>query len=83
MMTSKNLIRTGISGLDSILMGGIPRTNVILVEGPTGKAKENQLRISSKARVILLVNRPDSTAIAGCGVKVKPCRKPVIFPGKH
>ena len=57
--------------------------NWLLVEGPTGKAKENQLRISSKARGILLVNRPDSTAIAGCGVKVKPCRKPVIFPGKH
>src|ERR1700722_3225122 len=34
-----NLVRTGISGLDAILMGGIPRTNVILVEGPTGSGK--------------------------------------------
>ncbi|MGA2411885.1 MAG: ATPase domain-containing protein, partial [Candidatus Binataceae bacterium] len=38
-MTSDGLIRTGISGLDRILMGGIPRTNVILVEGTTGSGK--------------------------------------------
>ncbi|HXB70603.1 MAG TPA: ATPase domain-containing protein [Candidatus Acidoferrales bacterium] len=34
-----DLVRTGISGLDPILMGGIPRTNVILVEGSTGSGK--------------------------------------------
>jgi circadian clock protein KaiC len=38
-MASDGLIRTGISGLDRILMGGIPRTNVILVEGTTGSGK--------------------------------------------
>src|SRR5580704_13493839 len=38
-MTSDGLIHTGISGLDRILMGGIPRTNVILVEGTTGSGK--------------------------------------------
>src|SRR5580704_14348370 len=38
-MASEGLIRTGISGLDRILMGGIPRTNVILVEGTTGSGK--------------------------------------------
>ena len=38
-MTSDTVVRTGISGLDLILMGGIPRTNVILVEGTTGSGK--------------------------------------------
>src|SRR5580704_6467641 len=38
-MTNDGVIRTGISGLDRILMGGIPRTNVILVEGTTGSGK--------------------------------------------
>jgi circadian clock protein KaiC len=38
-MASDGLIRTGISGLDRILMGGIPKTNVILVEGTTGSGK--------------------------------------------
>ena len=31
-MAGDNLIRTGIAGLDGLLLGGIPRTNVILVE---------------------------------------------------
>jgi circadian clock protein KaiC len=38
-MASDGLIQTGIAGLDRILMGGIPRTNVILVEGTTGSGK--------------------------------------------
>jgi circadian clock protein KaiC len=38
-MTSKGMIRTGIAGLDRILMGGIPRANVILVEGTAGSGK--------------------------------------------
>jgi circadian clock protein KaiC len=38
-MTSDAVVRTGIAGLDLILMGGIPRTNVILVEGTTGSGK--------------------------------------------
>src|SRR5580704_6487426 len=38
-MAGNGVIQTGISGLDEILMGGIPRTNVILVEGPTGSGK--------------------------------------------
>jgi circadian clock protein KaiC len=36
---SDSKIRTGIAGLDRILMGGIPRSNVILVEGTTGSGK--------------------------------------------
>jgi circadian clock protein KaiC len=31
--------KTGIKGLDAILLGGIPRTNVILVQGVTGSGK--------------------------------------------
>src|SRR5580658_5836126 len=38
-MPGEGLIRTGIAGLDRILMGGIPKTNVILVEGTTGSGK--------------------------------------------
>jgi len=39
MPTPENLARTGISGLDSILEGGIPRSNVTLVEGAIGTGK--------------------------------------------
>src|SRR5476649_1501284 len=40
MANPKNgLVRTGIVGLDAILMGGIPRTNVILVQGTAGSGK--------------------------------------------
>src|ERR1700674_486766 len=38
-MSEGDLIKTGIRGLDSVLMGGIPRTNVILVQGVTGSGK--------------------------------------------
>jgi len=38
-MATDGLIKTGIKGLDSILLGGIPRTNVILVQGVTGSGK--------------------------------------------
>jgi circadian clock protein KaiC len=34
-----NLIKTGIKGLDSILLGGIPKTNLIVVQGVTGSGK--------------------------------------------
>jgi len=35
----RDLIRTGIDGLDAILSGGIPRGNVILLEGGVGTGK--------------------------------------------
>jgi circadian clock protein KaiC len=38
-MPKGDLVKTGIWGLDSILLGGIPRTNVILVQGVTGSGK--------------------------------------------
>jgi circadian clock protein KaiC len=38
-MAESNLIQTGIQGLDDILLGGIPRTNVILVQGAAGTGK--------------------------------------------
>jgi len=38
-MSDTELIETGISGLDSILSNGIPRANVILVEGAIGTGK--------------------------------------------
>src|ERR1700688_2705787 len=38
-MSEGALIKTGIAGLDEILLGGIPRTNVILVQGETGTGK--------------------------------------------
>ena len=38
-MKSDDVVRTGIAGLDDILLGGIPKKNVILVEGTTGSCK--------------------------------------------
>src|SRR5580658_5569457 len=38
-MAGDGRIGTGIAGLDRILMGGVPRNNVILVEGATGSGK--------------------------------------------
>jgi circadian clock protein KaiC len=39
MMSGRDLVRTGIAGLDSILSDGIPRGNVILLEGSIGTGK--------------------------------------------
>ena len=38
-MADRDLVRTGITGLDSILAGGIPRGNLILLEGAIGTGK--------------------------------------------
>src|SRR5437762_6492074 len=38
-MAEVDLVKTGVSGLDGILSGGIPRGNVIVVEGPAGSGK--------------------------------------------
>ena len=38
-MTERDLVKTGIRGLDDILTGGIPRGNVILLEGAIGTGK--------------------------------------------
>ncbi len=38
-MSEDALVKTGIAGLDEILLGGIPRSNVILVQGETGTGK--------------------------------------------
>src|ERR1700730_2255985 len=38
-MSKDGLIKTGIEGLDDILLGGIPRTNVVLLQGVTGSGK--------------------------------------------
>src|ERR1700686_3901796 len=38
-MSAEAAIRTGIRGLDEILLGGIPKGNTILVQGETGTGK--------------------------------------------
>lgn len=38
-MSKDDLIKTGIKGLDPVLLGGIPRANVILVQGVAGSGK--------------------------------------------
>jgi len=38
-MAEPELVKTGIAGLDDILPNGIPRGNVILVEGAIGAGK--------------------------------------------
>jgi circadian clock protein KaiC len=38
-MAERDVIKTGIKGLDEILLGGIPRGNLILVQGAAGTGK--------------------------------------------
>lgn len=38
-MPESDIVQTGIRGLDTILSGGFPRGNIILVEGPIGSGK--------------------------------------------
>ena len=38
-MSGRDLVKTGITGLDDILSEGIPRGNVILLEGSIGTRK--------------------------------------------
>src|SRR5579871_958019 len=38
-MSEQDIVGTGIAGLDEILTGGIPRGNVILIEGAIGVGK--------------------------------------------
>jgi circadian clock protein KaiC len=38
-MSERDVVKTGIAGLDDILTGGIPRGNVILLEGAIGTGK--------------------------------------------
>jgi len=56
-MAVDDLVRTGIEGFDLILMGGIPRTNTILVEGTTGSGK-TLLGIEFIYRGIVQFNEP-------------------------
>lgn len=38
-MAESDFVKTGVTGLDAILGGGIPRGNVVVVEGPAGSGK--------------------------------------------
>lgn len=38
-MTNSGITQTGVDGLDGIFLGGIPRANTILVQGPAGTGK--------------------------------------------
>jgi circadian clock protein KaiC len=38
-VTERSFVRTGVEGLDAVLLGGIPKTNVIMVQGNTGTGK--------------------------------------------
>ena len=38
-MTENDLIKTGVAGLDGVLLNGIPRSNMILVQGAAGTGK--------------------------------------------
>ena len=38
-MPTRDVVKTGIAGLDAVLAGGIPRGNIILLEGAIGTAK--------------------------------------------
>jgi circadian clock protein KaiC len=38
-MGDRDLVRTGVNGLDNVLLGGIPRGNIVLLEGAIGTGK--------------------------------------------
>jgi circadian clock protein KaiC len=38
-VTERDLVRTGIAGVDGLLSGGVPRGNIVLVEGAIGTGK--------------------------------------------
>jgi circadian clock protein KaiC len=38
-LAENNLTKTGIPGLDEVLLGGIPNGNLIVVQGPAGSGK--------------------------------------------
>ncbi len=38
-VTESGLVKTGVEGLDAVLLGGIPKTNVIMVQGAAGTGK--------------------------------------------
>src|SRR5476651_837084 len=38
-MAERDLVQTGVSGLDAVLAAGIPRGNIILLEGAIGTGK--------------------------------------------
>jgi circadian clock protein KaiC len=56
-MAESDLIPTGISGLDDILRGGLPRGNVLLVEGAAGTGK-TLLGVEFVYRGIMEHNQP-------------------------
>ena len=57
-MSEPDLVRTGIAGLDEILSGGIPRGNVILLEGAIGCGKKTLgVEFVASRRVTNLSNR--------------------------
>jgi circadian clock protein KaiC len=57
MIDARSLTKTGIGGLDSILMGGIPRSNVIVLQGATGSGK-TLMGLEFIYRGISLFNEP-------------------------
>jgi circadian clock protein KaiC len=38
-VTERDLVQTGIAGVDALLSGGVPRRNIVLVEGAVGTGK--------------------------------------------
>ena len=61
-MADSRLIQTGIEGLDDILLGGIRRNNLILVQGAAGTGK-TLLGMEFIYRGITEHNKPDLIVI--------------------
>ena len=56
-VSESSLVKTGIWGLDAVLLGGIPRSNVIVVQGVTGTGK-TLMGVEFVYRGITLYNEP-------------------------
>src|ERR1700685_2180327 len=76
-MSENVLTKTGIKGLDSILLGGIPRTNVILVKGATGSGKtllgiefiyRGITQFNEPGLIVVFETNPDKLILDAAGV---------------
>jgi circadian clock protein KaiC len=75
--SKSDLVKTGISGLDAILSGGIPRGNVILIEGAIGSGKttigtefvyRGATNFGEPGVIVVFESSPDKLARDGAGL---------------
>ena len=56
-MPEQDMVKTGVKGFDDLLLGGIPRGNIVLIEGAAGTGKTT-LGVEMVCRGITEFNEP-------------------------